>query len=354
MADVPPRGPWRERPLVQLTITRYREFVREPEALFWTFIFPVILAAGLGLAFRSKPPDVVRVAVVAGAGGAEAAAALRADPRLAVRLLDDSAAATALRTGAIALAVVPGPADSVTFRFDAARTEAQVARLVAADALERGRGRTDRVARREVLVQERGSRYIDFLLPGLLAMNLMGTGVWGTGFTVVDQRRKRLLKRLVATPMSKSHYLASFILSRLGLLVGEIVAVVGFGVLVFEVPLRGSLVALGGLSLLAAVMFGGLGLLLAARPRTIEGASGLMNLVLLPMWVLSGVFFSASNFPDALQPFIQALPLTAAVDAIRANMLEGATLLTLAPEVGLMAAWTLGSFGLALRLFRWS
>jgi ABC-type multidrug transport system permease subunit len=249
--------------------------------------------------------------------------------------------------------VVPEPGDSVIYRFDQNREDARLARLLADQALQEAGGRPEVIHGRDQLVRERGSRYIDFLLPGLLAMNLMGTGVWGTGFAVVDQRRKRLLKRLVATPMRRSHYLASFVLSRLGLLVVEVAALLGFGALVFGVPVRGSLALIAGLSVLTAVMFGGLGLLLAARPRTIEGASGLMNLALLPMWVLSGVFFSAANFPDLLQPLIQALPLTAAVDALRATMLEGASLTAVAPEIALQAAWTVGCFALALKLFRW-
>lgn len=353
MAEPSLRRSWREHPLLHLTLCRYREFVREPEALFWTFIFPVLLAAGLGLAFRSKPPDVSRVGVQTGPLGETTAAALRGDRGLDVRLYDDSTGGAALRTGRIAVFVVPMTTDSVVYRFDASRAEARVARLLAAGALERARGRREVVLGTDELVRERGSRYIDFLVPGLLAMNLMGTGVWGTGFAVVDQRRKRLLKRLVATPMVRGHYLASFLFSRLGLLVLEVGALVGFGALVFGVPVRGSIGALVFLSVLAGVMFGGLGLLLAARPRTIEGASGMMNLALLPMWVLSGVFFSAANFPDFLQPFIQALPLTASVDAFRAHMLEGASLAVLGREVALMLAWTVGCFGLALRLFRW-
>ena len=98
----------------------------------------------------------------------------------------------------------------------------------------------------------------------------------------------------------------------------------------------------------------GIGLLVASRAKTMETVSGLMNLVMLPMWVLSGIFFSSERFPDAVQPFIQALPLTALIDALRAVMLEGASLASQWPEVAILAAWGLVSFVLALRLFRWS
>jgi ABC-type multidrug transport system permease subunit len=202
-------------------------------------------------------------------------------------------------------------------------------------------------------VSEPGSRYVDFVVPGLLGMNLMGSGIWGLGFAIVDARRKKLLKRLIATPMSRTQYLASFVLSRLTLLVIEVAVLLGFALLVFGVPLRGSPGTLLLICLLSALSFGALGLLLASRARTVEGVSGLMNLVMLPMWIFSGVFFSASRFPDALQPFIQALPLTAVNDALRASMLEGAGLERLLPELGIIAGWLVVSFLLAVRVFRW-
>jgi ABC-2 type transport system permease protein len=202
-------------------------------------------------------------------------------------------------------------------------------------------------------VHERGSRYIDFLVPGLLGMNLMGSGIWGVGFAIVDARKKRLLKRLIATPMSRPQFLASFVLSRLTLLIIEVGLLLGFGALVFGVPLRGSLSVLVTICLVSSLAFTSLGLLVASRVKTMEGASGLMNLVMLPMWIFSGVFFSASRFPDSLQPFIQALPLTAVVDALRANILRGAGWETIAPEIAVIMAWLGVSFLLALKLFRW-
>ena len=350
MAD---RRPLRDRPLYQLTLVRYLEFLREPEALFWTFLFPVLLTAGLGLAFRNKAPEVAKQGVLEGPRAEAVAAPLAADPRVDVARLDDSAAAHRLRTGKIAVLVVPAPGEGVTFRFDDTRPEARTARALADDILQRAAGRADPVPASEDIIRERGSRYIDFLLPGLLAMNLMGTGIWGIGFAIVDHRRKKLLKRMVATPMSRADYLLSFMLSRFGWLVLEVAMLVGFGVFVFGVPLRGSLGTLALSCVLAALMFSGIGVLIASRTKTIEGVSGLMNFVMVPMWVFSGVFFNSANFPQVIQPFVQALPLTAAVDAVRATMLEGASLGQLAPELGIMAAWMLVSFGVALRIFRW-
>jgi ABC-type multidrug transport system permease subunit len=340
---------------VQLTLVRYREFFREPEAVFWVFVFPVLLTGGLGIAFRNQAPERTRVAVVeSGPGAGAVVAALGRDPDLITEALPEPAAADALRTGRVALVVVPaGGPDSVEYRFDEERPESRTARLLVDDALQRAAGRRDPVGVVDRTVSEPGSRYVDFVVPGLLGMNLMGSGIWGLGFAIVDARRKKLLKRLIATPMSRTQFLASFVLSRLTMLVIEVGVLVGFGVLAFGVPLRGSLVTLLLICLLSALAFGALGLLIASRARTVEGVSGLMNLVMLPMWIFSGVFFSASRFPDALQPFIQALPLTAVIDALRATMLEGAGWDRLGPELAIVAAWLVLSFALAVRLFRW-
>jgi ABC-type multidrug transport system permease subunit len=349
-----PERRWADRPLVQLTLMRAREFLREPEAVFWTFVFPVLMTVGLGIAFRSKPESAAKVAVLATAPGAEATVTrLSGNPLLEVQRLDDSAAARALRTGKVALVIVPQADSAVDYRFDDTRPEGIAARRLADDVLQHNAGRHDPIAVHETRLRETGSRYIDFVVPGLLGMNLLGSGVWGTGFAIVDARRKRLLKRLVATPMPKPAYLASYILSRIGLLVIEAGVLLLFATLVFKVPVRGALGTLALTCLLASLMFCGLGLLIASRARTIEAASGLMNLTMVPMWVFSGVFFSSTRFPAMAQPFVQALPLTAVNNALRANMLEGASLAQIAPELALVAAWLVICFVLAVKLFRW-
>ena len=341
-------------PLGQLTLIRFREFLREPEAVFWTFIFPLLLAGGLGLAFRSRPGDVAKIGVLTSAPAAPMVTqALGGDRTIQLVSLDDTAAVTALRIGTVALVVVARDSANVEYRFDQARTEARTARLLVDQALQRARGRNDAVTVTESLVSERGSRYIDFVLPGLLAMNLMGSGMWGIGFSIVDARKKKLLKRFVATPMRRHHYLMSFLAMRLGLMVIEVTVISAFGYFAFGVPMRGSLVAFGVACLLGALVFGSLGLLVASRARTIEAASGLMNLLMLPMWVASGVFFSAGNFPDAVQPVIQALPLTAVVDSVRGIMIQGLSWPQLMPEFAIIGTWLLLSFTVALKIFRW-
>jgi ABC-type multidrug transport system permease subunit len=339
--------------MYQLALSRMREFYREPEAVFWVFGFPIVLAFALGLAFRNTGPGKLQVGVASGPGDSAMAATLGASPRLTASVLDTATARLRLRTGRIALFVIPRGGDSVVYRYDSTRTESGLARLEVDDVLQRARGRQDLVAVRDDRVVAPGSRYIDFLIPGLLGMNLLGSGIWGVGFSVVQARQRKLLKRYMATPMRRSHYLLSFILSRLVFLIVEVVALVGFGWLLFGVAVRGSFASLAAITVLGSFAFAGLGLLVASRAKTIEGVSGLMNLVMLPMWILSGTFFSYSRFPDVMIPFVKALPLTALNDALRAVMIDGAAVTTLGTPLAIVVAWGAVSFVIALKIFRW-
>jgi ABC-type multidrug transport system permease subunit len=344
--------PERVRPaFVELTLVRLRELWREPEAMFWVFVFPIVLAAVLGVAFRSRPPEGVDVAIVAGAHAAARGAALRAAPGLRVQVLPEAEARRALARAKVALVVTDD--EPPAYRLDPTRPEAPAARLAVDAALQRAAGRVDAFTARVEEVTEPGSRYVDFLLPGLLGMNLLGTGMWGIGFALVMARGGHLLKRFVAAPMRRSHFLGAQIVARLVFLVPEAGVLLAFGHYALDVPVRGSLALLAIVSVLGALAFAGLGLLTASRARTMEGISGLMNLAMLPMWIFSGIFFSTDRFPAALQPFVQALPLTALNDALRAVMLDGAGLGALAGELGILTAWGVASFALALRLFRW-
>ncbi|MDX2151184.1 MAG: ABC transporter permease [Bryobacteraceae bacterium] len=335
-------------PILELTFMRFREYLREPEALFWAFIFPTLLAAGLGLAFRNKPAEVLTI----GAVTPQLVAQLKQERLLDVREYSEADARKALREGRVALVALPQD-NKVVYQYDDTNPEGRTARILADRAVQRAAGRTDPVATGDVYLREAGSRYIDFLVPGLIGMNLMGNAIWSIGFAIVDARRKKLMKRLVATPMPRHYYLLSFVFSRLVLLVVEVGLLLAFGVWIFGVPIRSSLADIAVLCVFGSLAFAAIGLLIAARPRTIEGVSGLMNLTMLPMWVLSGVFFSSQRFPDAIQPVIKALPLTAAIDALRGSMLQGASLAGLAPQIGVLSLWLVVSFVLALRLFRW-
>lgn len=337
-----------ERPLAQLTLVRFREFLREPEALFWVFLFPILLAAGLGLAFRNRPAEVLKI----GAVTPQVVSALRQEKLLDVQELDYRTAEASLRAGKIVLIAEPGNG-GVVYQYDDTNPEGRTARMLADRAVQKAGGRVDPVKSGDLLLREPGSRYIDFLLPGLLGMNIMGSSIWSLAFGVVEARRKKLLKRLIATPMPRHEYLLSFLLSRLTMLVVEVSTLLGFGILVFGVPMRGSLVSFTALCVVGSLSFSSLGLLIASRVRTIEGVSGLTNSIMMPMWIVSGVFFSAQRFPDLIQPVIRALPLTAMIDALRGNMLQGAGLAQLWPQMAVLGAWLIVCFTLALKLFRW-
>jgi len=334
--------------LWQLTLVRFRLFLREPEAIFWIFIFPIILAIGLGIAFRNRPADVLQV----GATTTQLTKALAADKGLAAKTMDEASGAHALATGNILLLAVQTPS-GVTYKYDDTNPDARTARMIADRAVQISAGRRDAVTAKNDLAHETGSRYIDFVVPGLLGMNLMGSAMWGLGFAIVEARQKKLLKRMVASPMPKWQYLASFVLSRLVMLVIEVVVFLSFARFAFGVPFRGSLWQLALLCLLTSLSFSGLGLLVSSRAKTMEAASGLMNPAMMPMWILSGVFFSASRFPAIVQPFVRALPLTAAIDALRANMLQGVGLERLTLPVVTMLAWLVIPFAISLKIFRW-
>ena len=342
----PVRGPF-----VELTVARIRELIREPEAVFWVFVFPMVLAAILALAFRSRPPDAVPVGIAAGPHAEAHLAALSAAPELQPRILPEREARAALVRGRIVLLVSAD--DPPSYTYDPAQPEGRTARLAVDAALQHAAGRADAFTANVKEIREPGARYIDFLVPGLLGMNLMGTGMWGIGFSLVVARNGNLLKRLVAAPARRSHILGAQLASRLIFLVPEAGALLVFAHLALDVPVRGSVLLLIAISLVGALSFSGLGLLAAARPTTIEGVSGIMNLVMVPMWIFSGIFFSTERFPAGLQPFVQALPLTALNNALRGVMLEGVGAAPVLHEVALLAAWGAVSFIVAVKVFRW-
>ena len=341
----------------QMALLRLRLFYREPGAMFWTFGFPLVLSLVLGIAFRSRGPEPVVVAVEAPADVPLARAEraheiLSAGRDVVAKRMSRPDAETALRTGRVSLVVVP-TAGGYAYRFDPTRPESRLARAVADDLLQRADGRTDAFPPELRTVTARGARYIDFLVPGLIGFGLMSTGLWGIGFSLAEMRTKKLLKRLMATPMRRTDFLFSFLVVRAVLLLTELPPLLLFAHFVFDVHVAGSLVSLVLIALLGGLTFAVMGLLLASRAENPQVVSGLINVASFPMYLCSGVFFSSSKFPDVMQPFIKALPLTALNDALRAVMIEGASLGSVGTQLAVCAAWGLGCFALALRLFKW-
>jgi len=340
-----------------LLVARTKELYREPEVVFWVFVFPLLLALGLGIAFRNKPAEVSRVVVVAGPDASRAVELLKSSPAgssVQAEVRPEAEAFNQFRLGKYDLVVTRKSDSSFEYRYDPARTESLLARGAVDDAIQSAAGRKDLVPTHSRTSSEPGARYIDFLIPGMLGMNLMNSGMWGVGFALVDMRQRKLLKRFVASPMRRGDFLMALASSRLILMVIELGLLLGFGVFAFHMRVVGSWLSLLLIGAVGALSFGGVGLLTASRAKKIETASGLINLVMMPMWIFSGVFFSYERFPAIIHPLIKLLPLTALNDALRATLLEGASLPSQATRLIVMCAWGVISYVLALRWFRWT
>lgn len=370
----------RASPIWQLILTRLREFYREPAAVFWVYVFPLLMTLTLGLAFRAEPKESYSITVIKTPTSGELVEMVKSDPdgRFDMAELPFEDARTRLRTGRTELVLVPADFDlaaevddtgkelgetvdaevddenPLTYWYDPRNQNSGLARIAVDDFLQRKQGRVDAFESTNRVMDEPGGRYIDFLIPGLICMNLMGSGLWGVGFAIVDLRIKGLLKRYIATPMRRSDFMLATMVSRMIFLIPDILLVMLFAFWMFDVQIFGSIWLVIGLILLGSFQFAGIGLLVASRAKTIETVSGLMNLVMLPNWIFAGIFFSSSKFPVLMQWFVQALPLTPLVDALRAVMLEGHGVLDILPQIVLITMWTILSFALALKIFRWS
>jgi ABC-2 type transport system permease protein len=347
-------------PLPQIVLARLRAFYREPGAVFWVYGFPLLMVVALGIAFRASPVEKVTVDVQAAPGAQAVRDALlqRSDEKgltFGVQINDEETSRRRLRTGKTDLVVLVASDGSYQYRLDRSRAESRLARTAVHEALQTAAGRKDAVATRpDQEMLEPGSRYIDFLVPGLLGMSLMGGGLWGVGFAIVDMRIRKLLKRFVATPMRRSDFLLGIMISRLVFMIPEVLVLMVFARLFFGVVINGSVTAMFALILVGAFTFAGLGLLVASRAKTLETASGLMNVTMLPMWLLSGIFFSPDRFPQIVQPAIRLLPLTPLIEGLRAVMLEGASLGSQAVNIAILIAWGAVTFVLGIKWFRWN
>lgn len=361
----------RSSPLFQLYLVRLRDFYRQPARVFWVYGFPTMLAIALGFAFKNRPPAPILVDLIEAPGSAQIKAQLEEHnvaldrqkqagvpqsymPPVEIHEASEADALRRLTTGKTPIVIEPTGSEAWTYRFDPTRPDASAARQTLDDILQAAAHRTNPRQTNDILVSEPGARYIDFLIPGLIGLNAMGGGLWGIGFLLVNFRIAKLLKRFVATPMPRRDFLLALLGARLTFVIPDLSVLLLLGTLMFQMPIRGNLALVVGIDMLGALAFAGIGLLVACRARTTETVSGLMNLVMLPMWLFSGVFFSSDRFPEAAQPFIKALPLTQLVDALRQVLLEGAGLFDVRNALLILAAWTLVTFALALRFFRWT
>ncbi len=340
-----------------LLTARLKEIWREPQAIFWVYVFPLIVALSLGIAFRNKPLEAISIAIVSSSRADEILSTItnrREKPAVQAEILSEKAALEKFRMGKFDLVVLPAAKDELAFRYDPSRPESLLARTIVNDAVQGAAGRKDPIPTQFYTSTEPGSRYVDFVIPGLLGMNLLNSGLWGIGFTLVDVRQRKLLKRFAATPMRRIDYVLALTSSRLIFMLMEMVIFLGLGLILFHMPILGSPVSVLLLCIIGSVTFSGLGLLTASRAQDSGSASGLINLVSLPMWMLSGVFFSYERFPGFMHPLIRSLPLTALIDGLRTIILEGAPLSSQVGRLTVLSFWAGVSWMLGLRWFRWS
>ena len=338
--------------LREIVRTTFSEFLRTPEALFWTYGFPLVMALVLGVSFQAKEKPPVHIGLAANADAAALRTALRNEPRVVLHELSADKERETLARGDVDL-VLSGTPTAPKFWFDPTRPEADLAKVLVEATLRRAATHNDPV---RVEVQEErqpGSRYIDFLIPGLIGLNLLGSGLWGLGYRIVEMRQKKLLKRLMTTPMGRAEFLIGFVAARMLLSVPESFLVILFGILTFGVPVLGSWFWIAAVIVAGAACFGGIGLLVAARPKTLEGVAGLMNLVQLPMWLLGGTFFSVKHFPEWMRPIVDILPLTLFNDTLRELMRGGGEASGAVVVVLVLGGLAVVCFGVAVRVFRW-
>ena len=341
-------------PLFQLIVCNMKGYLREPEAIFWTYGFPLLMVIGLGVAFDTSGRQALKFDVVEGETTRGVLSSLGSNPDFGITVKPKREALIRLRRNQTQLVVALKESGGYEYHYDPSNPEARNIRMAVDDALQRSAGRPDSVMVDDVRITAPGSRYVDFLVPGLIGMNLMGGGMWGVGFVLVDMRMKKLLKRLLGTPMRRPQFLLSIVGTRVIFFLPEAFFLLLSAYFIFGVPIKGSLVSIVVVAFLGAMCFSGVGLLAASRAQRIETISGIMNVIMLPMWLCSGIFFSAERFPSFMQPFVQALPLTQLIGALRAVVLEGRSLLSQTFPLVYLLLWATLSFIFALKLFRWT
>lgn len=361
----------------QLTRAHLMEIVREPGVLFWGIVFPIFMSLGLGIAFMQKQDTTRKVAMIAGDQKMLADSVLKSYATIDTKSRSDSVAYTlvlkndqlgsttylfyrmswnmaevALKQGKINF-IIDEEKGKTVFRFDPLNPDAQLVYLKLEPVF--GGGKSVAVENTESIrpLTVTGTRYIDFLIPGLLAMGIMMSTMWGLSYGIIEKRSKKLLRRMVATSMNKSYFLISFMLVRMLMNFVEAVLLIIFASLAFHITIQGSIPALLAIFVAGNIGFAGLAFFISCRTAKTEIGNGLINVIVMPMMLLSGVFFSYHNFPDALIPFLQKLPLTLVADGMRSIFIEGAGMLQIAFPVAILTIGGSIFFLLGLKFFRW-
>jgi ABC-2 type transport system permease protein len=341
--------------LVQLIIVQFKTFFREPAVLFWAVLFPIIMAWVLGIAFSNKGESLSTVYVISDSvipekitGEKVLGEASGNVYKIRFQKASEEEAIRAVKRGLITL-FIEVRNDSLIYHFDPRNADAQLTHLV----LERSMAGVSSTNTSIDPLQSTGTRYIDFLIPGMIALGIMNSCIWGIGWTLVENRMKKLLRRMVATPLKKTAFFTSHMITRIVLGTLETILLIVFSYFYFGTRITGSIPAFIVVFLAGIFAFGGIAILMASRTSKAEVASGLVNAITLPMMILSGIFFNYHNFPDWAIPIIQALPLTLVADSIRSIFIEGAGLFDVLRPVLILCAIGLTAFAAGLRAFKW-
>lgn len=342
------------RVVKELLLLQWRTFSREPGVLFWALAFPIILSGLLGMAFKKKGMQPLPVIFISESAEeseriVKLTSTLKPGALLTVTVESAAQAAVSMRRGRAVLSV-ESPADASKRRFllDPGNSESELA-------MRRLKGwlAGEAMAADVVVLSAKGSRYIDFVLPGLFASSVINSCLWGVGWVLIDYRQKKFLRRMVATPLKKWHFFLALLLGRLAILAIEFATLFGFARYFFDVEIQGSHAAFAVVMLSGVLAFYGLAALIASRTKNPQVGIGLINAATLPMMVISGMFFSYERFPAAVQPVLARFPPTMMVDALRSVMNEGAGLGAVAPAC--LALSIMGGICLFIgnRYFRW-
>jgi ABC-2 type transport system permease protein len=359
----------------------FRELIREPGVLFWGIIFPILMSLGLGIAFTQKK-DVTHHIAVLNKPATESdhdKSNLRTDSlnliipgfpsgsEQDIQIPDDKLGNTTfsflstdwktamimLKRGEVNL-ILEKNETGIIYHFDPMNSDAQLVFMKLADYFSKIK-MAQKPGRAEIIrpMELKGTRYIDFLVPGLIAMGAMMSCMWGLSYGIIDRRAKKLLRRMVATPMKKSYFLMSFITVRIVMNFTEAILLMVFTWLVFGITVQGSIPALIALFLAGNIAFAGVAVLVSSHTANTEIGNGLINFVVMPMMVLSGIFFSYHSFPDWSLPVIRNLPLTMLTDGIRAIFNEGAGFSEIMLPFLVLVAIGFVFFVTGLKIFKW-
>jgi ABC-2 type transport system permease protein len=373
---------FRIRQLWLLIQAHFHEIIREPGVIFWGIIFPILMSLGLGLAFTRKADVARKVAVIqtSETSAADTSAISRFlgsrceqhqpsgknDYRWKIEIRDNKLgkstyffyevgwddALVLLKKGTVNLIIDSSNGETV-YNFDPVNSDAELTYLKLSAMIGPGNVLPAPAGDEIRPLTLAGTRYIDFLIPGLITLGIMMSSMWGISYGIIEKRSKKLLRRMVATPMKKSHFLIALIAVRVIMNFIEALAVFLFAIVAFKVTIQGSISALILLFFAGNIAFAGLAVLISSHTSNTEVGNGLINAVVMPMMVLSGIFFSYHNFPDWSLPVIRNLPLTMLADGMRGIFNEGAGWSQTALPVVILSTIGVVCFGTGLKIFKW-